>query len=155
MRKFGRLRLHLQHLGPHPVDAQPRVLSGLQGARRDRRSVPKIVVGSWSGRELYINVTQTYGCDWFDMRGVCHRHECCTLSRSCRRARPLGLIVAWLQRGLQASCLTKAQHRAYSPSHDERVAARAWFKTLPGADPWLTAEYPQGSGPEEPLLVAE
>ena len=137
--------------GPGPLPQLPRSLHSA-AVRRDRRDVPKIEIGNWKGSALYLNLTQTYGCSWLDMRAVCKRHETCSLSRSCRQARPLGLLVAWLQYGMLDSCRTKAQHRSYNPSHEQRVQARNWFKSLPGSEEWLSAEAPQSEGPEEPEI---
>ena len=136
---------------PDPLPRPARTLD-MSGPRRDRRQVPKLCIGHWETHELCINLSQTYGCSWFDMRGICKRHPNCTLSRSCRSARPIGLIVAWLQFGLTDGCHTKAIHRSFNPSHQQRIAAREWFRSLPDSAPWFAAEPPRGSGPDEPDL---
>ena len=120
--------------------------------RRPRRSAPKVEIGSWQGRSLYLNLTQTYDTSWHDMRAVCLRHAGCMLSKSCRTQRPVGLLTAWLQQALKPECNSKELHRSFVPSREERQAARSQFKTLPLSHLWLEAEAPQPVGaPEEPF----
>ena len=130
----------------------PRVLAPCPPERQHRRVAPKLEIGSWEGRSLYIRLSMTYGVWWYDMRAVCLCHAGnCSLSRSCRRGRPIGLLAAWLLHGLRPECESKQMHRAYNPSYDERVAARQHFKSLEGSAEWFRAEASPGSGPEEPV----
>ena len=133
------------------VEGPPRALT-VPLQRRERRLFPKIEVGSWQGRSLYVNLSQTYGVWWHDMRAVCLRHSgTCMLSRSCRSSRPIGLLVGWLLHGLQPECATKQMHRAFSPNHAQRLAARELFRGLAGSEQWFAAEAAAEDGPEEPL----
>jgi len=67
------------------------------------------------------------------------------------QGRPLGLLVAWLQLAIDPRCDTTQSHVHIQPlpSFAERVAARAFFKTLPGSEPFLQEERPCRDGEEE------
>ena len=156
------------HAGPAPAAGPPLPppaadpLAGpaavmAYGAHRDRRAAfPKMMHSLWQGRESYLRLSETFGCTWKDMRGVCKRHDTCTLSVSCRKKRPIGKIWAWLNYSLDPSCRTKEDHKGYMPSYEERCAARNEFLHLEGNEDWLEAEYggPAGDAEEgEPLEV--
>ena len=145
--------IHSRPVAP-VVERPPRLLMPA-AMRRERRAAAKIEIGSWRGRSLYLNLTQTYGVYWKDMRAVCLRHSgSCSLSRSCRRGRPLGLLVAWLLHAQEDVCESKQIHRSFNPSYEQRVAARHQFKLMEGSEQWLSAEASAGDGPEEPLDCA-
>jgi len=86
---------------------------------------------------------------WMEMKGFCGRHPMCTLSRSCRSKRPVGLLWAWLAHANDPTCRTKEEHRAFRPDFAQRAEARAEFTQLEGAQEWLSAEAQRQPGEEE------
>ena len=100
-----------------------------------------------------IRLSQAIGKDWHDMRAVCGWHDGCTANRICRKARPVGMLWAWLAKS--SEFLTKEVHKGYSPSFEERVAARLDFSARGGSDceQWLDAEANANDGSvDEPSL---
>ena len=121
-------------------------------AVRPAASVHRVVrVGRWpymihsqhgprDGHRSYLRLAQTRGHDWFDMRSICRAHgPNCTRQMSCRSARPVGHLWAWLEFGSQPG-VTLQQHKEFRPSHEQRQQARSLFLLLDGADEWLAAE---------------
>ena len=123
--------------------------------RRDERSSwPKVLHSvTEHGTKNYLRLSVTRGMLHSDMRAVCTEHPgaVCSLSRSCRHQRPLGLLWWWLSKG---SGLTKQQHADLladgPPTHAEREAARLEFESLDGVAEFLAAEA-GGANQGEPL----
>lgn len=135
-----------------PPPPQPALFAvgGGVGSRRDRRATfPKIVHSVWGEgqRQSYLRLSQTLGATWSDMRAVCGRHQTCSLSKSCRSQRPIGWLWAWLNHGSEDGCVTKADHKAYVPTWEERQEARNEFMGIDGVDDWFAAE-PEAPGGE-------
>ena len=138
---------HLRRVAaPRPF----RHISAPLGPRSIPRQLPHYKHSEWRGKEAYLRVSQTIGTSWFDLKAVCSRHPQCGRSRSCRAARPLGELWAWLSFMHSESCSTKAAHCAYQPSFEARCAARAQFKGLPNVEEFLAAEAVLADGSDEP-----
>ena len=116
--------------------------------RIDHPSISSVIAGAT--HRSYIRRSTTYGATWQDLRGVCCVHPQCTLSRSCRNLRPVGLIFAWLEAG--PSFQSKAAHKSYKPDYSTRVLARQRFAELPGSDSFLAAEADLGPAVDEPHI---
>ena len=135
--------------GPRPA---PRRSAPVFVARRDFRSNWPKYLHSQSGRSSnnYLRVSRTFGNEHADMRAVCSEHDgqVCSLSRSCRSGRPIGLLWWWLAQGKGK---TKEQHQwpHCIPSREDRVAARAAFEALDNIDEFVSAES-GGAGLGEP-----
>ena len=116
-----------------------------------RQSFPQMVYSmSEEGRQkTYLRLSVTAGKAWCDMRGVCGLHGC-TFSRSCRSARPVGLIWAWLAEA--SNCISRDAHVAFRPSLALRRSRRAEFELLDGSSEWLRAEA-GGEGLGEPEFI--
>ena len=104
------------------------------------RQFPHYKHSEWHGKVGYVRLSQTIGAAWHDLKAVCARHAGCGRSRSCRSARPLGELWAWLDYMHDDTCITKAHHCAYQPSFEVRCRARAAFKALPDVAEFLAAE---------------
>ena len=88
----------------------------------------------------YLRLSQTAGYNWFDMRSVCRAHgPNCTRSASCRSARPVGHLWAWLEYGSQPG-ISEEQHKQFAPTFEQRQVARSEFLALAGADEWFAVE---------------
>ena len=121
------------------------------GPRALPREFPHYRHSEWQGRIAHLRLSQTRGCQWYDLKAVCARHANCGRSRSCRTNRPLGELWAWLDQMHMDTCVSKAQHCAYVPSFETRCAARAAFKALPDTGQFLAAEAVQPGNIDEPL----
>ena len=127
---------------PRYFDPRPdRVLGPQLGERRARTSWPKLHHSvAADGSESYLRLSQTAGCGWWDMRAVCGRHMNCSRSRSCKTARPLGELWAFLEDSLRPECRTKEQHALFRPDFATRLAARRAVAARAEARQWLQAE---------------
>ena len=136
---------------PQPETRPFRSLGPSEAPRRLPRQFPHLLHSSWNGRQAYLRLSDTYGCNWQDLKAVCGRHPNCGRSRSCRVNRPIGELWAWLEQMHDPGCLSKAHHCAFIPSFEQRTAARAMFKSLPSEDvrSFLAAEA-DGGGVDEP-----
>ena len=94
----------------------------------------------WGKGQSYLRRSQIYGNSWKDMRAVCGRHAGCTFSQTCHNKRPVGLLWAWLDYGSRPEVDTKAAHKKYTPSREERVLARAAVMGFEGAAEFVDAE---------------
>ena len=130
-----------------------RVLGPQAPGRRPRTMWPKLHHSfAADGTESYLRLSQTAGCEWMDIRAVCGKHHNCTRTRSCKAARPLGELWAFLdfsQHG-GADCATKAQHAAFQPDFATRLAARRRLASLADSAQWLDAEAIVPGCAEEP-----
>ena len=122
-------------------------------ARRDFRTAwPKFLHSESSSApgKHYLRVSTTLGKHHADLRAVCNEDpgEVCSLSRSCRGCRPLGLLWWWLGQGKGK---TKKEHQwpNYEPTREQRVSARAVFEALDDIDEFVDAEA-GGRGMGEP-----
>lgn len=81
-----------------------------------------------------------------------------TLNQGTRASmgRPLGALIAWLKRGDDPGCTTRAVHKAKQPllTHAERLEARLWGESLDHLAPLFAVErvLVEGEGPE-PIAI--
>ena len=124
---------------PAPADGvaprAPPVFAAARAARRPK--FPTIVYEEVAGRQSLIRLSSPLGKAWYDIRGVCGWHDGCTLSKSCRTARPLGLVWAWLARASEYE--TKDEHKEYIPSLEECAAASLDASLKDGHEQFLEA----------------
>ena len=133
---------------PRMFGSRPCAWTTLAG-RRGRTNWPKLHHSTAAdGTESYLRLSQTANCAWMDIRAVCGRHVNCTRTRSCKSARPLGELWAFLNAA--ADCVTKAHHSAYVPDYATRLAARRQVAMQPAAQQWLDAEARIPGCTEEP-----
>ena len=60
-----------------------------------RPNFPRLIHSGANGKPCYVRLSQTRGKMWKEMRAVCPRWKV-QPSKSCRAARPLGWMWAWL-----------------------------------------------------------
>ena len=141
--------------GAAPDDIGRRVVVAAGDRAPRRPNFPAIVFEEGPLHKSRIRLSRPIGKDWCDMRAVCGWHDGCTLNRTCRKARPVGMLWAWLANACEYP--TKEAHKAYSPSFEERAAARLDFSARGGSDceQWLDAEANanDGSGDEPSLCT--
>ena len=134
-----------------PADSappMPEFEGALGGPRRDRRApFPKMLHRQWAGKQSYLRLSETLGVTWKDMRAVCSKHFGCTLSKSCRTRRPVGLLWAWLEAAENFD--SKEAHKAFIPDYERRLQAREAFSLIDESKDWLDAE-DGGTGGAEP-----
>ena len=101
-----------------------------------------------SGKTSFIRLSQTAGREWKEMRAYCATHEDCYISRSCRVARPLGVLWAWLDAHSRPDCGSARLHKDFVPDYDDRCRARTIAEGHPDAAEWVQAEAGEPGDPE-------
>jgi len=106
-------------------------------------------------KENYMRLSQPKGKPWMDIHGRCARHDH-QLSRSCRSARPIGEVWAWLTFGMRPECKTKDDHDRFEVYPGPCIRGRkAVLDMLPESKPWFEAEFDSEKGyDKEPGDVA-
>ena len=125
---------------------------GPAAGKRDRGApYPKIwhtqnpVTLRWS----YLRISQTRGGAHKTLRAVCAWHHNCTLTKSCRRNRPLGSLWSWLNSQSYDFLVSREDHKLFIPTWEERAAARLELLDIRDIDEFCEAECPKTS-PEDP-----
>ena len=107
---------------------------------KKRGKFPVIVLDKPGLKESYIRLSDTVGKDWKDMRSICG--SCGqTKSKSCRAAKPIGLLWSWLRHDCVGD---RTAHRSFNASLEERRGARQEFFDTDGTEEWFHAECPDG-----------
>ena len=131
---------------PAQADADPRAAPVFVQRICRKSAWPKMLHSQHGGANSVLRLSQTWGCEHWDMRASCARCGA-TLTQGCRDVRPLGALWSWLD----YQCTSGEQHRTHRPSFAERHAARLRFEGLPGSTQWCTAEH-GGAGFGEPSV---
>lgn len=130
---------------PHPpslnrVEPVPRHLVAFRLSRDRNSNWPKVDHSlSVDGKRNYLRLTVTFGTSHFTCRAICQAHGGipCSLTKSCKRHRPIGRMWAWLKAG---EGLTREQHGDFVPSLEQRRQARREFESLDDISDFVNAE---------------